>query len=123
MLLRLATDLLGANLDRDQLGSASGVLDRLDRVFRRVSAHRQRQLAVGGCLNGGPVNALHVFGSAGAAAVYSHKKLRVSHGFPFQTRDIVRSQSASNRLAARQAVYSFMNTLSAIREADLCMKE
>src|SRR5712671_4663965 len=73
--------LLSANLNRDQLWVASGVLDGLNRIFGRESSHRQRQLAIGGCLDGSPVNALHVFRSSCTAAIHSHKELRVGHGF------------------------------------------
>jgi|SRR5580704_771355 hypothetical protein len=74
-------NLLGGNLDGYQLGVAAGILDGLYGVFRRESSHNQCQLAVGCGLDGSPVNALNIFGSACAATVHFHKKLRVFHGF------------------------------------------
>lgn len=78
--LKLA-QLVGVHLDRHQLWIAAGILDGFDRIFRSEPAHRKRQLAIGRGLDGSPVNTLHIFGSACAAAVYSHKKLRVGHVF------------------------------------------
>jgi hypothetical protein len=61
-----------------------GILHRLDRVFRRKSAHHQCQLAVGRRLDGRLIDAQHILRSMGAAAVDFHDKLDVFHdSFPF----------------------------------------
>jgi hypothetical protein len=109
--------LLSANLDGDQLGGATGVLDGLDCVFGCESAHRQRQLAVGGGLNGSPIDALHVFRSAGTAAVYPYKKLRIGHGFSFPNsgQEKLGAKLLPTVFAAWKDAYSFTGTFSEIR--------
>jgi len=93
-----AFELLCADLNRYEFRIAAGILNGLDCVFRRESSHCQRQLAVGCGLYWSPVNALHVFRSAGTAAVHFHEKLRIGHVFLSGLRTIVvRAKNASNR--------------------------
>jgi len=57
------------------------ILHRFDRVFRRKSAHYQSQLAVGGRLDGKPVNPEDVLRSVSTAAVDFHNKFYIFSWF------------------------------------------
>jgi hypothetical protein len=52
---------LDAHLNGHQLRPAPGMLKRLHSVFRSEPPHHQRQLTVGGGLDGSHINPLHVF--------------------------------------------------------------
>ena len=65
-------------------------LDGLDDVLGGESSHRERQLAVGGGLDGGAIDALDVLRATTADAIQFHDKLCIVHGFSIS---IVRSYS------------------------------
>ena len=75
----LHQEVLGANPYRYQLWVAVGVLHGFNRVFRCKSPHHQRQLAVGCCLDGKPINPQHVLRGMSTATVDFHNKLDVFH--------------------------------------------
>jgi hypothetical protein len=55
-------------------------LERFDGVFGCESSHHECQLAVGGRLDGSPVNPLHELRCERAASVQFHNKLSIFHG-------------------------------------------
>ena len=75
---------LSNNLDGNQFGAATGVLDGFNRVFGSEPSHSQGQFAVGSSLDGSAVDALHILRRARAGAVDSYKELGVCHVSPFQ---------------------------------------
>jgi hypothetical protein len=70
-------------------------LERFDSVFGHEFPHHQRQLAVGGRLDGSPINSLNELRHEVTASVQLHNKFRIFHSvYSFTSQETVCDQRA-----------------------------